>query len=291
MRLRHFLIVCTLLITPAVMAEPAAIVEGLQMPVILDRNGGTQALEPGMSLADGDRLLTGNQARVLLRLADGSHVKLGENAEFYLASIDAPTQAESTFKAAFNVVKGAFRFTTGLINRYKNREVSTQIRAVTIGIRGTDVWGKSEPERDFVVLLEGQISIQRDNEPEQTMSEAMSLFMAPRDQPALPIGPVNPDDLAIWAQETELQAEQGVIHEQGKWLLNLASYQDSELALAKQNELRQLGYPAVVNDVTLEDQVWHRLAIRGFSTVADARNLAQQLADRFGFGSAWAGPQ
>ncbi|MCG8324034.1 MAG: FecR domain-containing protein [Thiotrichales bacterium] len=272
-------------------AVPAAIVEGMQMPVFIEHVSQLRPLEPGMELQTGDRLLTGDGARVLLRLADGSLVKLGENAEFNVDSIAVPEKREETFKAAFMVIKGAFRFTTGLISRYKNRDVTTQIRTLTVGIRGTDVWGKSEPDRDFVVLLEGQITIQRNNEPQQSMTEAMSLFMAPRGEPALPVTPVDPDDLAIWAQETELQENQGVMREDGQWVLNLASYHRIEIAEGMQATLIDRGFPAGIIQVNLDGRDWHRLVIRGFSTVSDGRTMGQQLSEQFGFTSPWVGPE
>ncbi len=75
--------------------------------------------------------------------------------------------------------------------------------------RGTDVWGKVEDARDFVVLLEGAISVDHNDE-SFALDQPLSVFMAPRDMPAEPIGPVNGDDLAAWAQETEPQAAQGI---------------------------------------------------------------------------------
>ena len=39
------------------------------------------------------------------------------------------------------------------------RDVRVKVNAVTAGIRGTDVWGKSESDRDIVCLLEGRIDV------------------------------------------------------------------------------------------------------------------------------------
>ena len=78
------------------------------------------------------------------------------------------------------MARGAFRFTTSVLGR--QREIRARVGTATIGIRGTDVWGKHEDSRDFVVLLEGQIEIERDGR-SVAMSEPLSLFMAPAGQP------------------------------------------------------------------------------------------------------------
>src|SRR5512132_3195359 len=59
-------------------AAPGALVEGVQMPAWVERGNETIPLTPGMALRDRDRVRTGDNARILLRMAEGSAVKLGE---------------------------------------------------------------------------------------------------------------------------------------------------------------------------------------------------------------------
>src|ERR1700704_3690941 len=62
-------------------AQPA-VVEAVQYPAWLERGGNAVPLTPGTRLQAQDRLRTGDNARVELKLPEGSAVKLGQNAEF-----------------------------------------------------------------------------------------------------------------------------------------------------------------------------------------------------------------
>src|SRR5262245_15552367 len=65
-------------------AAPNAEVEAVQMPAWIERDGQRSPLEVGALLRNDDQIETGAAARVLLRLSDGSTVRLGENARFRL---------------------------------------------------------------------------------------------------------------------------------------------------------------------------------------------------------------
>ncbi|MGH8640405.1 MAG: hypothetical protein ACRET6_01775, partial [Burkholderiales bacterium] len=68
----------------ALLAAPAfaqtLTVEGVVSPAWVERGGARLPLAVGMRLNDKDRVVTGAGSRLLLRLAEGSAVKLGENA-------------------------------------------------------------------------------------------------------------------------------------------------------------------------------------------------------------------
>ena len=88
-----------------------------------------------------------------MHLADGSLVKLGADTDFNVSLIEDGNDSDGVFVAFLDVLKGAFRFTTTDLGKLRRREVAVQLRSATIGIRGTDVWGKIEDARDFVVLI------------------------------------------------------------------------------------------------------------------------------------------
>lgn len=262
----------------------AAEVRLLQAPAWLERDGERMALRRGMTVSSGDRVVTGDAARALLQLEEGSLVKLGANAALDLDKLEPPDTSGGIFSGALNVLKGAFRFTTTLVDRKRN--ITTRLRSATIGIRGTDVWGKAEDARDFVVLLEGKITITREGT-ETTLDTPLSLFMAPRGQPALPVGPVDQDDLGRWAQETEPQAGAGIINEEGRFRLNVASYTTAEAAARAAAALETAGYANETAAVTVAGQDWWRVSVGGFATRADAAHSGAMLAAQLGYTSPW----
>ena len=62
------------------LAAQTLIVEGVVSPAWVERGGKREPLIIGMTLNDKDRVHTGPGSRALLRMAEGSAVKLGENA-------------------------------------------------------------------------------------------------------------------------------------------------------------------------------------------------------------------
>jgi hypothetical protein len=264
-------------------AAPAAVVEGLQMPAWLERGGARSPLQPGMELHNSDQLHTGDGARILLLLEEGSHIKLGENADLQLSALEPPADEQGVYKGVLEVLKGAFRFTTSVLGKHRQRDITARIATVTIGIRGTDVWGKAQPDRDFAVLLEGKITIQREGEPEQTMADPMSLFMVPKGQATLPIAPVNPEDLKVWAQETELQEGQGILRADGHYGLRVAKFRSAAPAETVIKQLAEAGYTARMQPLNRGGVEWTTVVVPGFASRPDAERMADQLNQAFNF--------
>src|SRR5688572_9075226 len=186
-------------------AAPAAIVEGVQMPAWLDRDGRSAPLAPGMELRSGDHLRTGAESRVLLRLGEGSTVKLGENAALHIAEL-APV--EGVFRSALRVLQGAFRFTTAVVAKQRRRDVQISVATVTLGIRGTDVWGRSRDERQIVCLIEGSVAVGAQGEPPVVLDQPRQFYRRDQGQ-TQPLGFVEPQQLAEWARETEIEPGKG----------------------------------------------------------------------------------
>ncbi|MCB1746526.1 MAG: FecR domain-containing protein [Gammaproteobacteria bacterium] len=263
----------------AAAAEAPAAIRLVQAPAWLERGGLRHALAPGRALHNGDRIVTGSGARVVLGLAEGSVVKLGADATLALDDVVVPATQDGLFSGFLDVVRGAFRFTTTVVGR--RRAIDARVRSATIGIRGTDVWGKSEAARDFVVLLEGAITIERDGR-EYALDEALSLFMAPRGAAALPIAPVDADDLAGWAAETEPQAGQGIVDPDGPFVLHLASFAAAADATRLATALDAAGYASETSRMSRAGSVEHRVSIGGYASQADAVHDGARLAMRHG---------
>src|SRR5688572_1990672 len=164
----------------ALLAAPAAAqtltVEGVVSPAWIERGGARLPVAVGMRLNDKDRVVTGAGARLLLRMAEGSAVKLGENATVAVDGLADKKGAgvKRVVTAALDVVRGAFRFTTGIFDRRPaGRSVNIRVATVTTGIRGTDLWGKSDEKRDLVCLIEGRISVSHPQTGEFTMAEPL----------------------------------------------------------------------------------------------------------------------
>jgi hypothetical protein len=269
---------------PTARAQPApATVEAVQMPAWLERDGARQPLAPGMALRPSDSLSTGPNARLLLRLAEGSAVKLGENGTLRLDALAARMrEPQGAFSAALNVIQGAFRFTTDAAQRLRRRDVSIRVATVTAGIRGTDLWGKAAADRDIVCLIEGDIEVQRDGDAAFRMRDPLSFFIAPRGQPALPVQPVPPAQLQQWAAETEIAAGQGVARRGGRWKVVLAASESQNDVVGVYQAVREAGYAAELNPVRRDGRRIYEARIASLPSREEAQALANALDGRFG---------
>jgi len=268
-------------------AQEAGVIEGLQIPAWIERAGTRVPLKAGALLENGDTIHTGKGGRILLRLAEGSQVKLGENAEFRLRELKRPEKPSGAFRGFLEVIKGAFRYTTSLLSQRHRRHLDIRIATVTAGIRGTDIWGKATDEKDIVCLIEGEITVTRGDDPPLTLSDPLTFYIAPRGKPPLPVGPVDAAQLARWAAQTELEHGAGVLLPDGRWRVNLASFRTRQWATVSLREFHVAGYPAEINQVQLGDDTWHRVTVTGFAALTDARAFVATIDGRHGVSDAW----
>jgi hypothetical protein len=264
-------------------AAPPAVVEAVQMPAWVERGGSRVPLAPGMPLQSNDELRTGADARLLVKLAEGSSVKLGENAQLRLPTIQ--TRRDGVFQSAMNVLTGAFRFTTDVAARARRREVTVTVATVTAGIRGTDLWGKAAADRDIVCLIEGRIEVSRQGDPTITMDQPLSFYIAPRGQPAQPVAPVNPDQLRQWAAETEIADGKGAARRGGRWKVVLASGESENEVLAVYQAVRAAGYAAELDPRRVDGRRSYDVRIASLPSQAEAEALAARLSGQYGVSS------
>ena len=262
----------------ASLAQPAAVIEGVQMPAWLERDGQRVPLVPGMELRAGDRIATGDGSRALVKLSEGSLVKLGENGTLRFAEIDP---GKELFKAALQVLQGAFRFTTDVVGKGRKREVNVRAEQVTIGIRGTDFWGRSLPDRQIVCLIEGAIEVGAAGEKPVVMDQPRQFYRRDKGK-TQPIGLVEAKQLAQWAIETDIEAGKGALRRGGRFSVELASDETRNAVLPVHEQLRKAGYPAQIAQRKDGDRVLYTVRIRQLPSRDEAQALANQLKGKFG---------
>ena len=278
---RCLLAACLLASAVSMAAEAAAyaVVDQVQMPAWLERNGVRQPLAPGKILQNRDRVITGGEARAVIQLAEGSAVKLGENAQLDLNALGQ--REKRVFTAALDVAQGAFRFTTGIFSKTKHhRAVNVRIATITAGIRGTDLWGSSDAERDLVCLLEGRISIFHPLDEARELSEPLSFYVVPKGGAPKPVDKVAPDQLATWAAQTEVQSGSGYARRGGKWKVDLATADSEAEALALYDRARAAGYSVRIRPHAVEGGYRYTLRVMQLPSKAEAEALAIKLAGK-----------
>jgi hypothetical protein len=259
-------------------AQPAAVIEGVQMPAWREREGTRVPLVPGMELRAGDRIVSGKDARIVVRLSEGSMVKLGENGRLLLAEVQP---AKELFRAALQVLEGAFRFTTDIAAKTRKREVNVRLDQVTIGVRGTDVWGRSRADRQIVCLLEGAVQVGAAGEQPVTMDQPRQFYVRDKGK-TQPVGLVEAKQFEQWALETDIQAGKGALRSGGRFSVQLAAADKRDALVSIHKQLSDAGYPAEIAQRKAGDKLTYIVRIRQLPSREEAQALADQLKGKFG---------
>lgn len=265
-------------------------VNALNYPVWIERNQQIIPLAPGSELNEGDIVKTGPTGRVWLSMWDGSVVKLGQNAQFKVTSAEYEKENyNDVLKATLNVIKGAFRFTTSFFKpkRKSAHQVNIKIGSITAGLRGTDIWGRSTDEEDFVTLLEGSITVEAEGEGSAILSEPLTLYLKKRGQAAEPLSSVEPSTVQKLGQETELSSDEGIASIEGEYELVLMSGQNADGIQKALQQFQQQGYAVNTVAVEINGEQYTRLVLGGFVSPRTASGLSRHLMQDFNLLDVW----
>jgi hypothetical protein len=250
-------------------------VESVQLSASVERGKQVVPLTPGMELKDGDRINTGARSRLILKLADGSTVKLGERGSLFVDRMQV--HDDGVFEAALFVAEGAFRFTTDALDKFAGkRNVSIAVNNVTAGIRGTDLWGKSTQESDIVCVIQGSVEVTPPGEKPFTLDQPLSFYSLDGNV-SKPVATVLADKFREWAAETEEEPGQGVATRRGKWKVSVASIKKSGEALDAYNALRKAGYPAEIVPAKAGEERVYGVRVSNFESEKDAKSVVEAL--------------
>ena len=285
---RLFALLVLVGMTPAAVASVA--VDSANYPVWFERAGRIDALAPGDRLSTGDIVRTGSTGRVWLALDDGSVVKLGQGARFVIERTELrESGGADLLDAAFNVLQGAFRFTSRFFSprREAGHRLSFRVGAITAGIRGTDIWGRAADDRDFVALLEGIIEVGSDRDVTQRMTEPLTLYAREKGQPAGDVQVVDLATVQSLAPETELDAGAGIATTTGPFGLVLMSLRSEAAVEPSVRRLRRAGFPAVAQPAEINGVAYTRILLTGLVDRQAADNLRGLVARQLSIGDAW----
>lgn len=109
----------------------------------------------GESVVRDEIVKTAQDSVAKLVFADSSNLSIGPNAIVKLDEFVA-AGASGHGKSTINVLKGAFRFTTG---HFDKRAYEIKTGVASIGVRGTIYEGRAEAHRTIVNVLEGLVRV------------------------------------------------------------------------------------------------------------------------------------
>lgn len=257
-------------------ASAETVVEAVQVPAWVERNGDRRAAEPGQRLRAGDVAVTASGSRAVLRLSDSSLVKLGEDTELALQKLEASRQGgQDQMAGKFRLVTGVFRYATDYRSKALgvSRDVSLQTATATVGVRGTDFWAMSDAEHDAVCVFEGAVAVQRDGRDTINLNQPGAFWVVFTGQPEKPAGQATPAQLSKFIAQGDLQPGSGVLVQGGQWRTVVATFPRLAEAEALRQRLQKAGYPAQIQ----QSARGHEVRVLQIATRQDAEALLRKL--------------
>ena len=126
--------------------DPAGKITFLDGDAWVEKGMARNPLETGSIVYTGDRIQSGIDSNVYMQFLDKTFFALGPEASMTIDTYDERDQAETSFAAS--ILKGAFRFVSGLLAREEPQKFKVQVTVGTIGIRGTNVAGEVVERRE-----------------------------------------------------------------------------------------------------------------------------------------------
>jgi len=105
-------------------------------------SGVTRKLGAGGAIFVGERIRTDAGTKVRIDFTDRTVFYLGPDAEFEVEEFQHKQQGSKEDAFHARIIKGTFRFVTGLIAGSRGRNMKISVAVATIGIRGTHVAGE-----------------------------------------------------------------------------------------------------------------------------------------------------
>jgi hypothetical protein len=120
--------------------------------------GTTAPVTAGALIAEGDRLITGNNAVAVLVFTDEGRISLRANSEIVVKhyKID-PTGADTLLE--FELLRGAVRQISGQAARKQPERYRLNTPIATVGVRGTDFLAKTSSDALETYIQEGKIVV------------------------------------------------------------------------------------------------------------------------------------
>lgn len=117
------------------------------------------ALSEGMELVAGDEIETGPEGQVILKLEDGSKLKVGTNSRVLIKELGM-VEVTNVHTSSFELVRGKIR---AVVTPFINKESSFTIETenASIGVRGTDFGASFDPDtlKTYIISFEDCVSV------------------------------------------------------------------------------------------------------------------------------------
>lgn len=263
--------------TLTVQAVPNAVVETVQSPAWVERAGQRLPLAAGMALKNRDRLLTGEGARVIVHLADGSAFRIGENS---VLTVNAMQQGKNgVFVGALDLKAGDLRLVSHeFAEAPVKRSINVRFGQLTAAVRGeADITGTAEGARDSVTLRDGKAVFMHPLMAAMEIDTPLQVVQASPNKVPESAAAVDRFQGAAWALRTQPLYDAATQQSWGRWMLRFGVF-DKPAALALFDQLREAGFSSQIQPVRVQGGQRYELRLPNLVGEHEAQRLAERLS-------------
>lgn len=270
---------------PSADAAALAVVEKLRMPAWLEHAEQRTPLAAGTELRAGDRLVTGRQGRLLVQLADGSVLRLGEQARLAIHELKGGPQ-QGALQARLELGEGFLRLTAEAAPLEVERAITLEVARTRITTRQADLCAGTQRLVQTVCLIQGTLAIEQPGAERLLIEEPGTVFRVSASG-ALPLAPADPEMLRTWTEATALEPGTGTTVAGGGWIVQLGAFEREADAQALAQRLAQAGYAAEITTAASGAGARYRVRITQFDSEREAKVFAEHIQGRFGTTRPW----
>ncbi len=254
-------------------------VEAVQMPAWTTQAGLRVPLSPGDSVTTAQEVETAAGAALVLRMPEGSIIKLGEKSRLGIQRLEVdPADGYMAVRSEMKLFEGFFRFATSAVAKVVGeRQIDLNLRTATIGIRGTDFWSMTDAVHDATCLFEGQVDLATRDQGALTLDKPTAFWARFFEKPVQPVGNATPDELNKFLKSTELKPGSGVAVAGGRWRVVAAAAPTAHAAAVIAARLRAEGYPVQIKQKAMGSRPVHEVRINSLATRADATAVLAKI--------------
>ena len=255
------------------------VIEAVQAPVWVDRGEQRLVAVPGLALTNRDRLVTGDGARAILRLADGTLVRLGPGSRAVLNALGEKQGGEMT--AALDVQSGAFRLTgDGMGEVPPHHAINVRAGQLTASSRGDDrLWGHADATGEAVCLQEGNLVVTQPEGGVVALNQPLQCYGVASGESAGKTYDVTRGDFALAALAVDIQEGPGSLRRGGRWAVRLAVLNSEAEALALYDRALAAGFAPQMRPRRVAGGYRYELRVGQVADQREAERLAARLAE------------
>ena len=134
-------------------------VKSVEGEVFILRDNFLEPLQKDDVLKKNDLISTKKSSRAILTFKDDTSVTIGQNSDFSILEYLYDEESAENNKLEFFYSRGVFKTVSGKLGKLNQKNFKLKTRTASMGIRGTEIYTKTDMYKDMIACLDGAITV------------------------------------------------------------------------------------------------------------------------------------